>query len=363
MSERVSFNSSVSSVDDISQNEVEDNNLIDKKTSENQEKLTSLDNIEKISTQKSSGKAGRIFAKILGGLLLAAGFAAAAVATVCSLGIAPAFVGAIAATIGGITGASIAAGVAGAAGIGFIAGSIASGRSAESFVEGQNSKHNTNDNLAMITNGNATGKVQNKVQEETFSGLTRSFNTQDKVAIYEEYEIVDANFYRAELNSAAGSVAFNKTKLDDITYAIDVKDPEHPKLLNPDHEYALKPEYITDYVKNVINLCKGKSTAFSKENIALIRYALRYCFENPIMMGTHANRIPAFSNESFIKEISDFVQDEINKIKDSNKKEDIEKYNLFSIFKAALKLSDEDIQKLAELEKQKNEKANGDNNS
>ena len=100
-------------------------------------------------------------------------------------------------------------------------------------------------------------------------------------------------------------------------------------------------------------MCQGKSTEFSSENVALIRYAIRYCFDNPSTMGNHVNRIPAFHNESFINELSGFVQNEMNAIKNSDKEEDIEKYNLLSIFKAALRLSDEDIAKLAELDKQK----------
>ena len=315
------------------------------------DKCTSQDSFEKLETAKKPSKLGRIMARIAGGILLGAGLAAAAAATVVSLGVAPAIIAAAATAIGGIAGTSIAAGVTGAAGIACLTGSFVGGRSAEAFVEGQHSKHSTNDNLAMITNGKVTAKAPNTVQVETFSGLRRAFNVDDKAATYGEFEIVNKNFTVDKL--IVGHTAFDKTGLDDITYAMDVKDPNHPKLVEPDHEYALKPEHITDYVKTVINLCKGKSTEFSRENVALIRFALRYCFENPAIMGNHVNRIPAFHNESFINELSGFVQNEMNAIKNSDKEEDIEKYNLLSIFKAALKLSEEDIAKLAELDKQK----------
>ena len=315
------------------------------------DKCTSQDSFEKLETAKKPSKLGRIIARIAGGILLGAGLAAAAAATVVSLGVAPAIIAAAATAIGGIAGTSIAAGVTGAAGIACLAGSFVGGHSAEAFVEGQHSKHSTNDNLAMITNGKVSAKAPNTVQVETFSGLRRSFNVDDKAATYGEFEIVNKNFTVDKL--IVGHTAFDKTGLDDITYAMDVKDPNHPKLVEPDHEYALKPEHITDYVKTVINLCKGKSTEFSRENVALIRFALRYCFENPAIMGNHVNRIPAFHNESFINELSGFVQNEMNAIKNSDKEEDIEKYNLLSIFKAALRLSDEDIAKLAELDKQK----------
>ena len=315
------------------------------------DKCTSQDSFEKLETAKKPSKLGRIMARIAGGILLGAGLAAAAAATVVSLGVAPAIIAAAATAIGGIAGTSIAAGVTGAAGIACLAGSFVGGRSAEAFVEGQHSKHSTNDNLAMITNGKVTAKAPNTVQVETFSGLRRAFNVDDKAATYGEFEIVNKNFTVDKL--IVGHTAFDKTGLDDITYAMDVKDPNHPKLVEPDHEYALKPERITDYVKNVINMCQGKSTEFSSENVALIRYAIRYCFDNPSTMGNHVNRIPAFHNESFINELSGFVQNEMNAIKNSDKEEDIEKYNLLSIFKAALKLSEEDIAKLAELDKQK----------
>ena len=315
------------------------------------DKCTSQDSFEKLETDKKPSKLGRIIARIAGGILLGAGLAAAAAATVVSLGVAPAIIAAAATAIGGIAGTSIAAGVTGAAGIACLAGSFVGGRSAEAFVEGQHSKHSTNDNLAMITNGKVSAKAPNTVQVETFSGLRRAFNVDDKAATYGEFEIVNKNFTVDKL--IVGHTAFDKTGLDDITYAMDVKDPNHPKLVEPDHEYALNPERITDYVKKVINMCQGKSTEFSSENVALIRYAIRYCFDNPSTMGNHVNRIPAFHNESFINELSGFVQNEMNAIKNSDKEEDIEKYNLLSIFKAALKLSEEDIAKLAELDKQK----------
>ena len=315
------------------------------------DKCTSQDSFEKLETAKKPSKLGRIMARIAGGILLGAGLAAAAAATVVSLGVAPAIIAAAATAIGGIAGTSIAAGVTGAAGIACLAGSFVGGHSAEAFVEGQHSKHSTNDNLAMITNGKVTAKAPNTVQVETFSGLRRAFNVDDKAATYGEFEIVNKNFTVDKL--IVGHTAFDKTGLDDITYAMDVKDPNHPKLVEPDHEYALKPERISDYVKKVINMCQGKSTEFSSENVALIRYAIRYCFDNPSTMGNHVNRIPAFHNESFINELSGFVQNEMNAIKKSDNEEDIEKYNLLSIFKAALKLSEEDIAKLAELDKQK----------
>jgi hypothetical protein len=148
----LSTSNSVSSTGAVSQNNVE-NKLIDDKTNEIQEKLTSQDNLEKLSTKKSSGKIGRIMTGIADGLLLAAGLVAAAVATVASFGLAvPGTIAAVATAVG-VTGASITAGVTGAAGIGCLVGSIVSGRKAEVFVEGQNNKHNTDDNLAMITNG------------------------------------------------------------------------------------------------------------------------------------------------------------------------------------------------------------------
>ena len=348
ISNRPSNISDVSGADN--QKRIEED-IIDKQTSKIQDELASQDNIEKLGTGKKPSKVGRIISRIAGGILLAAGLAAAATATVVSLGVAPAVIAAAATAIGGVLGTSIAAGVTGAAGIGCLVGSFVGGRSAEAFVEGQHSKHNTNDNLAMITNGKVTAKAPNTVQVETFSGLRRAFNVDDKAATYGEYKIVEKNFTLDSLR--ANVICGHLSEIRDITDSIDVKDPNHPKLVEPDHEDALKPEYITDFVKNIIDMCKGKSTEFSSENVALIRFALGHCFENPRLMGNHVNRIPAFHNESFINELSGFVQNEMNAIKNSDKEEDIENYNLMSIFKAALRLSEEDIAKLAELDKQK----------
>ena len=51
------------------------------------DKCTSQDSFEKLETAKKPSKLGRIMARIAGGILLGAGLAAAAAATVVSLGV------------------------------------------------------------------------------------------------------------------------------------------------------------------------------------------------------------------------------------------------------------------------------------
>ena len=358
----LSTSNSVSSTGAVSQNNVE-NKLIDDKTNEIQEKLTSQDNLEKLGTKKSSGKIGRIMTGIAGGLLLAAGLAAAAVATVASFGLAvPGAIAAVAAAVG-VTGASITSGVTGAASIGCLVGSIVSGRKAEVFVEGQNNKHNTDDNLAMITNGKVANHNEASPEElklrkdradyknlDKVSGLTHSFIS-GKLARSNNFMLSRDKFNFVQLHANF----YSKTGFEYITDAVDMSDNNQPKLLDPKHEYALKPEYITDYVKNVIEMCKGTSFEFSMENIALVRYAMGLCYEYPDKLALAANTLPAFTNEKFVDEISSFIQNEMTNLKDSVNDEEQEKYNLLSIFKAALRLSQADIDKLGELEKNKPE--------
>ena len=143
----------------------EDNDVIDKKTEDTQKKLTSQDNIEQLGAHKKSGKLGKILKSIVGGFLLAAGVVAATVATVASLGIAPAAFLGISAAIGGITGTSITAGVTGLAGIACLVCNFFGDHKTESFVNGQNTNANTNDNLEMIRNdvNNVNHSVQNNI--------------------------------------------------------------------------------------------------------------------------------------------------------------------------------------------------------
>ena len=143
----------------------EDNDVIDKKTEDTQKKLTSQDNIEQLGTHKKSGKPGKILKNIVGGFLLAAGIVAATVATVVSLGIAPAAFLGISAAIGGITGTSITAGVTGLAGIACLVSNFFGDHKTESFVNGQNTNANTNDNLEMIRNdvNNVNHNVHNNI--------------------------------------------------------------------------------------------------------------------------------------------------------------------------------------------------------
>lgn len=143
------------------------------------------------------------------------------------------------------------------------------------------------------------------------------------------------------------------TDLLDILYGIDMEDPDHPKRTD-NEEDALKPEYITKFVKNLITKCKGMSLDFTKENISLVRYGLKYAMEKiPQKFMNKAQALPDFGNENFVNQISVFIQEQLNRIKGSEDPKDQENYNLLSIFKSALKLTDEDIKRLEEIENSK----------
>ncbi len=83
------------------------------------EEVTNINKLQDVKAESTGHKAGRIISGILGGLLLAAGIAAAVVATTATFGAAAGILGTVAAFTG-ITGASIAAGTAGTAGIALI---------------------------------------------------------------------------------------------------------------------------------------------------------------------------------------------------------------------------------------------------
>ena len=303
---------------------------------------------------------------IAGGLLLAAGLAAAAVATVASFGLAvPGAIAAVAAAVG-VTGASITSGVTGAAGIGCLVGSIVSGRKAEVFVEGQNKKHNTNDNLAMITNGKiATHKAVNpEIQEihkkreeykqtKKYCDLTKAFYS-EPMAQADLHTMLEKKRYQL---GALLTQYYKGTEVDDLLYAIDMSDQKHPKLLLTG-DNALKPKFIIDYVKNVMALGRASSLYFTKDNIALVRLGLCLLSNNPQETGNSSVKLTAFTNDTFVKEMSDYIEAEMTKIKASSNPRDQINYNVLSIFKAALNLSDADIQKQEEMENKENNPEN-----
>ena len=179
---------------------------------------------------------------------------------------------------------------------------------------------------------------------EKFFGLTKNLDVDGYQ--YANYQLVEKNFDLSKLYTDA---TINSIELLYVLDGIDVKNPAEPKLTD-DKDDRLKPEYITNYVKSLITLCKGKSLEFSKENIALLRYALHQCTQKAEKLGLAGKKMPAFSNENFINEISSFVQKEMDRIKDSKEPQDQENYNLLSIFKAAMKMTDDDIHRLESIE-------------
>ncbi|WP_295364782.1 hypothetical protein [uncultured Succinivibrio sp.] len=349
-SNRSSDASIASSVNDVAQkNKIDE--IAGQVVDELWDKSTSLDKFEELSTEKKPSKLGRIMARIAGGILLGAGLVAAAAATVVSLGVAPAVIAAAATAIGGIAGTSIAAGVTGLAGIGCLAGSFVGGRSAEAFVEGQKAKNSTDDNLALITNGNVGG-VQSKADNEKFFGLSRSFAA-DIDSIADNYELIEKtfNFGPLYMDFFGGSGAM------DLIMAVDSSDPKSPKLVKGDKGDAFKTEMASDFVEKVITMCGGKSLEFSKENIALVRHCLGYLVDEDrktFLADKYKNAF-AFTNEKFVNQISSVIQDEMNQLKDSGRPTDQEKYIHLSIFKAALRLSDADIERLEKTESKKSE--------
>lgn len=245
-------------------------------------------------------------------------------------------------------------------------GSIVSGRKAEAFVEGQNNKHNTNDNLAMITNGKiATHKAVNpEIQEihkkreeykqtKKYCDLTKAFYS-EPMAQADLHTMLEKKRYQL---GALLTQYYKGTEVDDLLYAIDMSDQKHPKLLLTG-DNALKPKFIIDYVKNVMALGRASSLYFTKDNIALVRLGLCLLSNNPQETGNSSVKLTAFTNDTFVKEMSDYIEAEMTKIKASSNPRDQINYNVLSIFKAALNLSDADIQKQEEMENKENNPEN-----
>ena len=340
ISNRPSNISDVSGADN--QNRIEED-IIDKQTSKIQDELASQDNIEKLSTGKKPSKVGRIMARIAGGILLGVGLAAAAAATVVSLGVAPAVIAAAASAIGGIAGTSIAAGVTGAAGIGCLAGSFVGGRSAEAFVEGQHSKHSSNDNLAMITNGKVNGIKQGSAEKsDKFFGLTRVFKHDSSTS--KELEKLLANKYQLKnLMNCAGD------NFQEFAQSIDISDPAHPKLSN-DEDSPFTSKLISEFVLTSFSMLKSANFDLTRDNIALVRYTINVLLSKPDFMGDSYENFKAMTNSSFIDQLYEFTEKEIEKKKDSFALEDKLNLKYLLVFKAALKLSDEDIKTLESQE-------------
>ncbi len=116
---RLSSVSGSESFNPVSMEEGVNENLLDDKLKKDVKDSTDLSKIEKLNSETTAHKAGRIIAGILGGLLLAAGIAAATVAVTATFGVAVGVLGTLAA-FAGITASGIAAAAAGCAGIGLI---------------------------------------------------------------------------------------------------------------------------------------------------------------------------------------------------------------------------------------------------
>ena len=235
-------------------------------------------------------KVGRYLTKILGGLLLAAGVAAAAAATVMSFGFGGAF---IAATIGvvtgalGLTGVSVIAGVAGAAGIGLLATS--------EFMR-------PDDPEALLPQKNfGDDKI-----EETVASLTKL----DK-GFKERPMTIQASAYMA--------LILSELKQDAKT------GPYHLKA-NADSSHFM------NFIEKALNNYGVTKFEVNETNVLLARLAINQYF------GVYGSldQISSFNDEETVNSIRDFLGNEIKKYMPGGSQEDPEKLAKLKIFLGAL---------------------------
>ena len=78
----------------------------------------------------------------------------------------------------------------------------------------------------------------------------------------------------------------------------------------------------------------------------MVRYTFNYLLSKPKVLGDSHENIKALTDSTFTNQFYDYTQKEIDRIKDSVYPEDKLNRKVLTIFKSALKLSDEDIKTL-----------------
>ncbi len=206
-------------------NTVANNNEITKEQKNNYENTTKIDNLAGVA-KSSSGKAGRIIAGILGGILLAVGIAAATVAVTASFGVAAGILGTAAAFMG-ITGASVTAGAAGAAGIGLITCSALSPKHPEVPAENHGVKNtSTETKVNAELNVNEKQFLSDKNISNKISAIISSYDDTGKDDPVNIPSVFNRKLIKVIVENVLGKANIDATKVsqegvDAIKKAID----------------------------------------------------------------------------------------------------------------------------------------------
>ncbi len=241
-------------------------------------KLSKTEIFEEVKPETTGHKAGRIISGILGGLLLAAGIAAATVAVTATFDVVVGVLGTVAA-FAGITGSSIAAGAAGCAGIGHITTSALLAPKHPEITDEQINQFNID-------------KCKN-------STLIKGFA---------------AKFIRDQATEQSKTISFNPNDQDglELTYR----------------------RFTSEVLENAgLNANTDKIKA-SKQNIKLVQEALLQYYAQNIETASLDSMVKVMSDPEFLEDMTKYINSSIEKHDNHNDKA------LLSIFSAAINYDD-----------------------
>ncbi len=270
----------------------ESNDILDKQTKDDVKKATDLNQMEKVKPETTAHKAGRIIAGILGGLLLAAGIAAATVAVTATFGVAVGVLGTVAA-FAGITGSSIAAGAAGCAGIGLITTSaLLAPKHAEVPAQPevkQGSKFISQNDFSLLKNAVDAIDEENKV----------TFDAQTLDEIKEDLKDQKVNV-KAKHVAAEDDVEFSNNTYFVITGNIKLENGQPPKV----EKNLFNTSNYIDFVDKVLQKENINSAEITEKNVQLVRMYLSEAILDENILILHGDSKQAFSNPQFQKELA-----------------------------------------------------------
>ncbi len=333
----VNRNDTSSSLQSIDLND-DNNKNINKETSDNYKKVANMTNFEGVKAETTGHKAGRIIAGILGGLLLAAGIAAAAVAVTATLGVAVGVLGTVAA-FAGITGSSIAAGAAGAAGIGLITTSalLTPKHPDEPAVQKE-----VEEIIVVPENKGSAKEINKSLLDEN-----KLFVFKKAVPFLVKVEKKEANIdnepkidFKANIDNEANiAKELDSIKVDpenDFTIKIDLlntfcqatyfqcegkdSDIKIGQYAKKESDQATAESCYIVFTKSVLKKVGITDFNLSKKNVLLVRQAISQCVKTAIKGDAYLPYLPAYGSEDFQKDLLKNIQNNLKNYKSDEDK-------------------------------------------
>ncbi len=275
--------------------------LIDDNIRDSLKSITDINKFEELKPETTGHKAGRIIAGVLGGLLLAAGIAAAAVAVTATLGVAVGVLGTVAA-FAGITATSIAAGSAGCAGIGLITTSALLApkhaevpASAAAQEKMPSSKYVSQKNIELLRNAADSIDEENKV----------SFDEEALEKIKGELKDKNVNVVAPHVEpEEGGDLEFKNYSYFVITSNLNV-DPVNGSVTIDKKSFA--SAVYENFVSMILEKEKIEDAEINKKNVQIVRMYLTENVLNKDVTLTDLDndkKRKAFNNPQFQKELA-----------------------------------------------------------